>query len=95
MRGPTRARSGPARIAAIALPGLAAVAGCAPTVDILGVYFPAWLVSAVVGLAASYALVVALGRRAATRELAQSGLLFCSLSVGLALTLWWVFFRGF
>lgn len=95
MRGPSRARYGPVRVAAVALLALAAGAGCAPTVDILGVYFPAWLVSGVVGLVASYALVVALGRRAATRELAQSGVLFCSLSVGLALALWWVFFQGF
>ncbi len=104
MRGPTGATCRPARAAASPRPGRAAasallglllVTGCAPTVDVLGVYFPAWLVSAVAGLAASYALVVVLGRRPGTRELAQSGVLFCSLSVGLALALWWVFFRGF
>ncbi len=103
MRGPTGAKcrprvaatQRPARVAATTLLGLVFAPGCAPTVDVLGVYFPAWLVSAVAGLAASYALVVVLGRRPGTRELAQSGVLFCSLSVGLALALWWVFFRGF
>ena len=41
--------------------GLASSTGCAPTVDVLGVYFPAWLVSAVVGLVAAYILVRLLG----------------------------------
>ena len=63
--------------------------------DLLGVYFPAWLVSAAVGLVVSYALVVWLGRRPAQRALAQSGLLFCSLTVTLGLLIWWIFFRGF
>ena len=69
--------------------------GCAPTVDVLGVYFPAWLVSAVVGLISAYALVAWLGRRPGQRELAQSGLFFCSLTVVVSLLSWWIFFRDF
>jgi len=68
---------------------------CAPTVNVFGVYFPAWLVSAVVGLLSAYALVVWLGRRPGRRELAQSGLLFCSLTVAVSLLTWWIFFSGF
>ena len=60
----------------------------------LGVYFPAWLVSAVVGLVVAYALVRWLGRRPGARELAQSGLFFCSLTVMVALLVWWIFFSG-
>jgi hypothetical protein len=75
--------------------GLASSTGCAPTLNVLGVYFPAWLVSAVVGLVVAYALVAWLGRKPGVRALAQSGLLFCSLTVGLALTVWWIFFSGF
>jgi len=69
--------------------------GCAPTVDVLGVYFPAWLVSAVVGLLSAYALVAWMGRRPGQRELAQSGLLFCSLTVVVSLLSWWIFFSAF
>jgi len=69
--------------------------GCAPTVEVLGVYFPAWLVSAVVGLLSAYALVAWMGRRPGQRELAQSGLLFCSLTVVVGLLSWWIFFSGF
>ena len=69
--------------------------GCGPTVDVLGVYFPAWLVSGVAGLVAAYALVWWLGRRPGVRSLAQSGLLFCSLTVSLGLVVWWVFFSAF
>ena len=83
-----------ARGAACAL-GLASGTGCAPTLNVLGVYFPAWLVSAVVGLVVAYALVWWLGRRPGARALAQSGLLFCSLTVTLGLLIWWIFFRGF
>ena len=88
----------PMRPEAVATLGLAApfsVLGCAPTVDALGVYFPAWLVSAVVGLLSAYALVAWLGRRPGQRELAQSGLLFCSLTVVVGLLSWWIFFSGF
>jgi hypothetical protein len=74
---------------------LAAPTGCAPTVNVLGVYFPGWLVSSVAGLMAAYALVWWLGRRPRARALAQSGLLFCSLTVTVALLVWWIFFSAF
>jgi hypothetical protein len=74
---------------------LAAPTGCAPTVNVLGVYFPGWLVSSVAGLMAAYALVWWLGRRPGARALAQSGLFFCSLTVTVALLVWWIFFSAF
>ena len=74
---------------------LASPLGCAPTVDVAGVYFPGWLVSAITGVAASYLVVIGLGRRSGTRGLADSGLLFLSLAVGIALAAWWVGFSGF
>ena len=95
--GPTQARSCAARStreAACAL-GLASSVGCAPTLNVLGVYFPAWLVSAVVGLVTAYALVWWMGRRPGQRALAQSGLLFCSLTVVVGLLTWWIFFSSF
>jgi len=69
--------------------------GCEPTLNVLGVYFPAWLVSAVAGLVVAYAVVWWLGRRPAALALAQSGLLFCSLTVVVAMIVWWVFFSAF
>jgi hypothetical protein len=73
---------------------LAAPAGCAPTLDVLGVFFPGWLVSTVIGVVASYGIVVWLGRHSGTRALADSGLFFLSLLVGIALAAWWVLFSG-
>ena len=72
-----------------------AFVGCAPTVDLAGVYFPGWLISIIAGVAASYGIVLWLSRRSETRSLADSGLLFLSLVVGIALAVWWVAFSGF
>ena len=69
--------------------------GCAPSVNVLGVYFPGWLVSALAGIVVASALVWWLGRRPGQLALAQSGLFFCSLTVAIGLLTWWVFFRGF
>ena len=74
---------------------LVAPAGCAPTLDVAGVYFPGWLVSTITGVAASYGFVLWLGRRPAAKGLADSGLFFVSLVVGIALAVWWVCFSGF
>jgi hypothetical protein len=63
-------------------------------VDVIGVYFPGWLVSAVAGVVASYAVALWLGRRSETAGLADSGLLFLSLATGIALAVWWVCFSG-
>ena len=71
---------------------LSALLGCAPIVNVLGVYFPPWLVSAVAGLVIAYVMVWWLGQRPGTRSLAQSGLFFFSLTVALALLFWWAFF---
>jgi hypothetical protein len=75
--------------------GLVVFGGCAPNLNILGVYFPGWLVSAVVGLVVAYAVVGWLGRRPNERALAQSGLLFCALTVSVGLLVWWVAFSEF
>ncbi len=79
----------------VALLTLSASVACAPTVNVLGVYFPGWLVSTVAGVVLAYGVVFGLSRRPQTRELADSGLLFLSLVTGIALSAWWVFFSGF
>ncbi len=85
----------PPRRRILAAVALVAPAGCAPTLNVLGVFFPGWLVSTVIGVAASYGIVVLLSRRPQTRALADSGLFFLSLLVGIALAAWWVLFSGF
>jgi len=71
------------------------LAGCEPVIDVAGVYFPGWLVSAVVGVVAAYGIVLGLGRSSKGRILADSGIFFVSLVVGIALAVWWVGFSGF
>jgi hypothetical protein len=72
-----------------------APAGCAPTLDVAGVYFPGWLVSAVTGVFVSYLVVVWLGRLPGTRRLADSGLLFVGLVECIAIVVWWAGFSRF
>jgi amino acid transporter len=86
------ARSAPGVACAL---GLSISLGCAPTINVLGVYFPPWLVSGVLGLVAAYTIVGWMGRRPGARVLAQSGLLFCSLTVIVSLLIWWIFFSRF
>ena len=68
---------------------------CTPTVNVLGVYFPAWLVSAVIGLVVAYVGVSLLARRPALRSLGRSGALFCSLTVTVGMLAWWLLFSRF
>jgi hypothetical protein len=72
-----------------------AAVGCAPTVDVLGVYFPGWLVSTLTGVASAYGLVYWLGRRSGARLLAESGVFFVGLTVGIALVVWLLLFSSF
>ncbi len=68
---------------------------CAPTVNVGGVYFPGWLISAVAGVVLAYLVVTVLARSPGARSLAQSGLLFCGLTVSIGLSVWWVLFSRF
>jgi len=74
---------------------LVPTAGCAPVIDVAGVYFPGWLVSTLLGVAAAYGIVLVLGRSPKVLPLADSGIFFVSLVVGIALAVWWVSFSGF
>ena len=49
----------------------------------------------VAGVVVSYSAVIWLGRRPDTRSLADSGIFFVSLVVGVALAVWWALFSGF
>ena len=69
--------------------------GCAPTVNILGTYFPPSLVSALIGLTVSYGIVRSLASRPSLRALAQSALFFGSLAVITSYIAWWGLFSDF
>jgi hypothetical protein len=83
------------RNVAAAAPTLLVGLGCAPTVNVAGVYFPGWLVSATVGLGVAYGVVRWLASRPGTRTLGQSGVLFCSLTASVSLLLWWILFSRY
>jgi hypothetical protein len=89
------AQHGAWRETAAVVLGQTALVGCAPTVEVLGVYFPGWLVSTITGVASAYGLVYWLGRRSGARTLAESGVFFVSLTVGIALVVWLLFFSRF
>jgi len=74
---------------------LAVPTGCAPTVEILGVYFPSWLASTIAGIAASYGIVLWLAKKPMTQPLADSGFFFVLLVVIISLAVWWMGFSEF
>ncbi len=88
-----RCSGGIARAVVVSVAPLAS--GCSPTLNVLGVYFPAWLLSVVIGLVMAYATVWWLGRNPRTRSLAQSGLFFCSLAAVTGMLFWGIAFAGF
>ena len=91
MKGPSKLAIRPWAFCMVAAVPL----GCAPTLNVVGVYFPGWLVSTIAGVVISYTIVAALARRPGVQKLAESGLLFASLAVSTALTIWWVCFSRF
>ena len=84
-------------LARAALLGALVVAGpaCAPTVNVMGTYFPGSLAAATIGVVSSYLVVAGLARRRSLRPIAQSGLLFVALAVLLGCVAWWTLFRVF
>lgn len=83
------------RASALASSGAPLLLGCAPMVEVLGVYFPAWLVSTVSGVALAYLAVWGLARHEGARSLAESGVFFVSLALASALSIWWLLFGRF
>ena len=77
------------------VPLSSSIGGCAPVVDVAGVYIPGWLVSLASGVAVAYLVISLLSRGSVTKDLADSGLFFLGLVTIFALSVWWLFFRGF
>ncbi len=68
------------------------LAGCSPELDVAGVYFPGWLLSAVVGLLFAAVVATILGRHSATRDLGQNGVFFLALGALVFFLTWRIFF---
>lgn len=81
------------RIALVLL--LFSLTGCAPTVNIYGVFVDPWIVCGLFGVGFSYGIFNILGRKSATVELSESNLLFLCLALLLTLIIWWTFFHYF
>ena len=68
------------------------VTGCSPELDVAGVYFPGWLLSAVVGFLFAAAAATLLSRHRATRDLGQNGVFFFALAALVFFLTWRIFF---
>jgi ABC-type multidrug transport system permease subunit len=66
--------------------------GCSPELDVAGVYFPGWLLSAVIGLLFAAVAATLLSRHRATSDLGQSGVFFLALAALVFFLTWRIFF---
>jgi Na+-translocating ferredoxin:NAD+ oxidoreductase RnfD subunit len=78
---------------ALALSGCSAIAH-SPTVDILGSYFPAWIICIVLGLALTLITRQILIGLKINSHLHPAPLVYISLLVSFTLALWLLFFRN-
>lgn len=87
-----RLRKHAARLAALG--GLGAIAGCgrAPSFNILGSFFPAWLVCMVAGIVLAAISNWALTRLKLEKEIAWTIFVYPCLAAFFAFTLWLIFF---
>ena len=74
------------------------LAGCqtnhAPTIDVLGSYFPAWIICIVIGLLLTAFARLLLIRARLNPHLRPVPLVYLCLMVGFALILWLVLFKN-
>ena len=70
-------------------------AGCgrAPAFDIIGSFFPAWIVCVTIGIVVAFAVRVLLVRWKFEQEVGPVALFYPSVVVLLSCTLWLIFFR--
>ncbi len=84
----------PASIPSASLLCLVLMSGCrrAPTFNILGSFFPAWLICMIVGIALSFAANRLLVYLKIDKEIVWSILVYPCLAMFFACTLWLIFF---
>jgi hypothetical protein len=89
----------PAKFKFVCLPIALALSGCSandhsPTVDILGSYFPAWIICLVLGLALTLITRQILIGLKVNTHLFPAPLVYISMLVTFTLALWLSFFRN-
>lgn len=88
-----------AKLIFLSLPIAVALSGCSgnghsPTVDILGSYFPAWIICILLGLALTLITRQVLIGLKVNTHLRPAPLVYISLLVCFTLTLWLLFFMN-
>ena len=80
------------RVIAAAVP----LFGCerVPSVDVLGAYFPSWMLCILVGVALTLVVRWALAGAGLEPGSAPAGLMYPALALALTLATWVLFFRG-
>jgi YtcA family len=74
----------------------AALGGCqrVPSIDVLGAYFPSWMLCAIVGIALALIVRRVLIAAGADGGLGPRGVVYPALALALGLATWLVLFRG-
>ena len=87
-----RAACGRAHVIAASLP----LSGCerVPSVNVLGAYFPSWMLCAIVGIALTLFARIALAAAGLEPWIGPKGLVYPALALAFALAVWVSFFRG-
>jgi len=90
-----RAAMGNCVLAASALFSLAGLTGCSfsPSVNVMGSYFPAWILCCIVGVAVTAGAHMLFSRWNLLDQLWPTALLYPCLICFVSCTLWLVFFR--
>jgi hypothetical protein len=77
------------------LAGALGVAGCAraPSINILGAFFPAWMVCIVVGIVLTFVLRMVLVTAKVDEYIGPRGIIYPASAILLTLATWVLFFR--
>jgi hypothetical protein len=89
----TTTRTAPASIAGIALTAWICGCGDAPSFNILGSYFPAWLVCILIGIVVSAASGLCLSAGNRQKLIRWSIVTYPCLAASIAFTLWLLLYR--
>ena len=73
-----------------------ALTGCerVPSVNVLGAYFPSWMLCVLVGIALTLAARQALTAAGVESSIGPLGLVYPALTLAFTLATWLIFFRG-
>ena len=74
----------------------APLCGCerVPSINLLGAYFPSWMLCLLVGVALTLVVRWALAATSLEPWIGPRGLVYPALALGLTLSTWVIFFRG-